>query len=82
MRRSDPLASSTQTRYLRTVQVLTPWPANPTVASQPDVKASSIIGGHVSTATDKVKEFDQQKGITSVFLDYYSKAMNTNTGQK
>ena len=52
------------------------------VANQPDAKVSGVIGGTLAQATNKAKEIDQQRGISSFFLDYYSKAMNTNTGQK
>jgi len=53
-----------------------------TVANQPDAKVSGVIGGTLAQATTKAKEIDQQRGISSFFLDYYSKAINTNTGQK
>jgi len=53
-----------------------------TVANEPNAKVSGVIGGTLAQATNKAKEIDQQRGISSFFLDYYSKAMNTNTGQK
>ena len=52
------------------------------VANEPNAKVSGVIGGTLAQATNKAKEIDQQRGISSFFLDYYSKAMNTNTGQK
>lgn len=53
-----------------------------TVAKDPEAKASSILGAHASGAVGKAKEFDERKGISSLFLEYYSKALNTAAGQK
>ncbi|KAJ9097561.1 hypothetical protein QFC19_006735 [Naganishia cerealis] len=53
-----------------------------TVVGHPDQKASSILAGHLGTAVHKAKEVDEQRGITARIMDVYSKALNSNTGQK
>ncbi|KAJ9107563.1 hypothetical protein QFC21_001022 [Naganishia friedmannii] len=53
-----------------------------TVVGHPDQKASTILAGHLGAAVHKTKEFDEQKGITARIMDVYSKALNSNTGQK
>lgn len=53
-----------------------------TVAHQPEAKATELLQGQVHAVANKAKEIDQQRGFTSFLWDYYSKAINTNTGQK
>jgi hypothetical protein len=53
-----------------------------TVVGHPDQKASTILAGHLGQAVHKTKEFDEQRGITARIMDVYSKALNSNTGQK
>jgi hypothetical protein len=52
------------------------------VVGHPDQKASTILAGHLGNVAHKTKEFDEQRGITARIMDVYSKALNSNTGQK